>query len=338
MVATHLDRFAGQTSEVLGAILAQSLDCIKLINLDGEIEYVNPNGLKALGVGDFSELVGKRWPELWPAETRERISSALDLAARGQTDRFDGYCPDASGNPRWWDVSVSPILQEDGKVSHVLATSRDITERVQERLQGEMLQKRAQDKADRSDTVAREMRHRLKNQLAVVGSVASLLARNSSDAGELVQKLAGKLQALARAQDLLTIHHAEPPLVGVAVAQVLEASGAGERIEVGTMPDGRLGDDAIQQLALILGELQTNSLKYGALANDGGHITLTGTRSGRDLALHWHEDTGQAMEKPESEGAGFKLLTRLGSTSNLRASVQWHSRGPTIDFYVRALD
>ena len=338
MVAIQLDRFAGQTGEVLGAILAQSLDCIKLVNLDGEIEYVNPNGLRALGVGDFAELVGKRWPELWPAEARERVVSALDVAKRGQNDRFDGYCPDAAGNPRWWDVSVSPILHEDGKVSHILATSRDITDRVQERLQGEMLQKRAQDKADRSDTVAREMRHRLKNQLAVVGSVASLLARSSSDPAELVQKLSGKLQALGRAQDLLTVHHDEPPLVGVAVAQVLEASGAGERIEVGTMPEVRLGDDAVQQLALILGELQTNSLKYGALANDCGRITLTGTSSGRDLALHWHEDTGQAVEKPAREGAGFKLLTRLGSTSHARAGVQWHSRGPTIDFYVRALD
>lgn len=338
MAAIFLDRLAGQTSEVLGAILAQSLDCIKLVNLDGEIEYVNPNGLKALGVEDFSQLSGRPWSELWPDEARERVASALGLAWRGQNDRFDGYCPDANGNPRWWDVTVSPIRHGDGSVTHVLATSRDITERVQERVQGEMLYKRAQDKADRSDTVAREMRHRLKNQLAVVGSVASLLARSSADPGELVQKLSGKLQSLARAQDLLTIHHDEPPQVGVALAQVLEASGAGERIEVGTMPQGRLGDDSIQQLALILGELQTNSLKYGALIRNAGRITLTGTRSGREIAIHWHEDLGETIDAPKGEGSGFKLLQRLGSTSQSRAQVQWHSRGPTIDFYVRALD
>ena len=104
------------------------------------------------------------------------------------------------------------------------------------------------------------------------------------------------------------------------------------------MPAGKLGDDAIQQLALVLGELQTNSLKYGALSFDSGQITLTGTRSDAELAIHWHEDTGRKIDPPEVEGSGFKLLQRLGSTAGSRARVQWHSRGPKIDFYVRALD
>lgn len=338
MTDLFMTRFADQANDVLKGILDQTVECIMLVNLEGELEFINPNGLKAFGADDFSAIENREWPSLWSEDRADRAQAALDKAKRGQQDRFDGFAPDLDGAPHWWDVSVSPIVDDAGDITHILVTMRDVTLRVQEKLGERMKREEAERYAERSDSVAREMRHRLKNQLAVVGSVAKLLSRNSEDAAELVDKLVAKLQSLARAQDLLTINHAEPPEVGLAVAQVLEASGAGERIEVGTMPEGRLGDDAIQQLALILGELQTNSLKYGALANDSGCITLTGTRSGRDLALHWHEDTGQAMEAPEGEGAGFKLLTRLGSTSNSRASVQWHSRGPTIDFYVRALD
>ena len=333
-----MTRFAGQANDVLRGILDQTVECIMLVNLDGELEYINPNGLRAFGFDSFAQVVDRSWVDFWPEDRQSRASDALALARRGQQDRFEGYSPDARYAPHWWDVSVSPIVDETGTITHILATMRDVTMGVQERLGERMKREEAERFAKRSDSVAREMRHRLKNQLAVVGSVAKLLSRNSDSPADLTERLTEKLQALARAQDLLTINHDEPPEVGVAIAQVLEASGAGERIEVGTMPEGKLGDDAIQQLALILGELQTNSLKYGALFYDSGQITLTGTRNGTDLALHWHEDTGRKIDPPEVEGSGFKLLQRLGSTAQSRARVQWHSRGPTIDFHVRALD
>tara|TARA_A100001391_G_scaffold189752_1_gene161463 strand:+ start:262 stop:1278 length:1017 start_codon:yes stop_codon:yes gene_type:complete len=330
--------FADKANDVLQGILAQTVECIMLVNLDGELEYINPNGLRAFGFEDFSDVGDRRWADFWPADRQARAATAFDRARRGQQDRFEGYSPDRHQAPHWWDVSVSPIVGQDGAVTHILSSMRDVTIGVQERLGERMKREEAERFAERSDSVAREMRHRLKNQLAVVGSVAKLLSRNSDSPADLTERLTEKLQALARAQDLLTINHDEPPELGAAIAQVLEASGAGERIEVGTMPKGKLGDDAIQQMALILGELQTNSLKYGALSYDSGQITLTGTRNGSDLAIHWHEDTGRTIVPPEAEGSGFKLLQRLGSTPRSRARVQWHSRGPTIDFYVRALD
>lgn len=338
MADIFMTRFAEQANDVLRGILDQTVECIMLVNLDGELEYVNPNGLEALGFADFSGIGERRWSDFWPEDRQARAETAFDRARRGQQDRFEGYSPDPGRSPHWWDVSVSPIVDEDGKVTHILATMRDVTLGVQERLGERLKREEAERFAERSDGVAREMRHRLKNQLAVVGSVAKLLSRNSADPADLVDRLLAKLQALARAQDLLTIDHTEPPDVGFAIAQVLEASGAGDRIEVGTMPDAKLGDDAIQQLALLLGELQTNSLKYGALARDSGQITLTGTRAGSELALHWHEDIGSEIVPPDGSGSGFKLVERMGSTARSRARVQWHSRGPTIDFYIRVLN
>ena len=333
-----MTEFADQANDILRGILDQTAECIMLVNLEGELEYINPNGLRVLGFDNLADIRDRRWIDFWPVERRVQALAAFDRACRGQQDRFEGYSPDRHQAPHWWDVSVSPIVGKYGAVTHILSTMRDVTMGVQERLGERMKREEAERFAKRSDSVAREMRHRLKNQLAVVASVAMLLSRYSDSPADLTERLTVKLQALARAQDLLTIDRDEPPDICVAISQILEASGAGERIEVGTMPAGKLGDDAIQQLALVLGELQTNSLKYGALSFDSGQITLTGTRSDAELAIHWHEDTGRKIDPPEVEGSGFKLLQRLGSTAGSRARVQWHSRGPKIDFYVRALD
>ncbi len=208
---------------------------------------------------------------------------------------------------------------------------------MQERLDDRMKREAAERNAEHSDDVAREMRHRLKNQLAVVGSVAKLLARGATDAKDLTIRLDEKLQALARAQDLLTIDRAEPILADEAVRQVLNASGAGDRIEVLNVPSVGLGDETIQLLALILGELQTNSLKYGSLARDAGHITLSGHRSGDTLNLHWHEDIGAPMTPPEHKGSGTILIERIGSAGGSRATIEWHATGPSVNFSMRCL-
>ena len=70
---------------------------------------------------------------------------------------FRAFCPTAKGAPRWWDTTVSPIL-ENGRVTRVLATSRDVTgERTAE--------------AHRQ-LLVNELNHRVKNTLATVQALA----------------------------------------------------------------------------------------------------------------------------------------------------------------------
>ena len=335
MPQLFMQNFAKQANDVLRAILDQSTDCIKLVNLAGEIEYLNPNGLRALGIDSLDRVAGRPWSSVWPEANRDRVELALDRARRGQLDRFDGYCPNFRGEPRWWDVSVSPITDSDGRISHILATSRDVTERTQTGLGDRMRREEAERNAARSDDIAREMRHRLKNQLAVVSAVTKLLARRSNGSGDFIDRLEIKLQSLARAQDLLTVHRDTPPSARTVTMQVLDASGAGDRISVAHLPDVRLGDDAIQQIALVLGELQTNSLKYGALRREGGRIVLSGSAADRVLIFVWDEDLGETVASPQASGAGFALITRMGSVPGGTATIDWHETGLRIEFHVR---
>ncbi|MGL4395472.1 MAG: PAS domain-containing protein [Hyphomicrobium sp.] len=108
-------------------LLDASPDCVKLITASGGLHYVNVNGACLLELDDVSDVYGMPWTELWPSESRFLAEQALSDAQSGQVAHFSGYCPTAKGTPRWWDVIVSPILDDAGKVIWLLAVSRDVS-------------------------------------------------------------------------------------------------------------------------------------------------------------------------------------------------------------------
>ena len=335
METSFLTRYQDQSRDVLASILDHSQDCIKLIGLDGSLEFMNVNGREAMQIEDFSLVANAEWMSLWPEESRDQIANAFSSARDGVKDRFEGYCPTAKGEPRWWDVSVAPVRDRSGRITHVLATSRDITGLMHQRVNDRMRREKAEQNAAHSEVVAREMRHRLKNQLAVIASVTKLLIRSSTTAADLGQQLEKRLIALAHAQDVLTNHGDAPITASSALELVLAASGAGDRVEVLAMPAAILSEDTVPLLGLLLGEMQTNALKYGALAHENGKITLTGEVFDDVLHLHWHEECCASIPKPEREGTGSQLIKRIGSVGSHAAQIQWHERGVAIEIYLR---
>jgi diguanylate cyclase (GGDEF)-like protein/PAS domain S-box-containing protein len=126
-----------RASEALSrSMLEASADCIKLLSLDGRIEFMNGPGLRAMEIDDFATIKGELWCSLWPAEGKESARDAVIGACRGEPMRFHAYRPTAHGASRWWDVVVTPILCDRGSVKQLLAISRDTTihRRTSERL------------------------------------------------------------------------------------------------------------------------------------------------------------------------------------------------------------
>lgn len=329
------EQFADQAFDMLSAILDQSRECIKLLSRDGEFVYVNDAGRRIIGIGDTDTLNLSQWLARWPQDSREPITAVVERAQGGKSGRFEGYCPPLDGSPRWMELEVTPIHDDTGRQSHVLIISRDVTEAVNQRQSEQHRREAAEREAFLSDSVAREMRHRFKNQLAVISSLLRLSARNATDTADLATRFEQRLAALARAQDFLTIHHGDRMSAATAIEQILRASGAGERVEVAELPDVALADDSVQYLALILGELQTNALKYGALASPKGRITLSAEVEGDRLALRWRETGSAPVVAPTGQGGGLKLLERMGSRPGARATVDWQDTGMTVTFYVR---
>jgi PAS domain S-box-containing protein len=335
MKSGFFDRYHAEAGDVLDAILTTSRDCIMLLSLDGEIEYASNSAASALGLEDAADAVGESWPSFWPDSERAALNHALSVAARGEVSRYEGAIP-AIERSTYWQVTLSPVRGADQTVTHLLKVSTDITAEVEAAKARQRERDDAAAQIERADVIARELRHRLKNQLAIVGAVAKLLARHTDDAQQLASKLEDKLIALAQAQDLLSMLREAPLDAGEAVEQVMRASGAGERIDIADIPDARLPDESVQQLALILGELQTNALKHGALRTEEGRVHLSGTLGGEMLTFFWRETCPGQVRPVDTGGGGFQLIRRLGSSSGQKPRIGWNANGIEVDFHVRA--
>jgi formate hydrogenlyase transcriptional activator len=106
-----------------------SLDCIKVLDLDGRLVSMNAGGMQALDICDFGPFRNSSWPDMWPDASRPIVREAVQTARNAGVGRFVGFCPTANGTPKWWDVVVSAILNREGRPDRLLAVSRDITER-----------------------------------------------------------------------------------------------------------------------------------------------------------------------------------------------------------------
>ncbi|MBK4738773.1 PAS domain-containing hybrid sensor histidine kinase/response regulator [Noviherbaspirillum pedocola] len=105
-----------------------SSDCIKVIDLGGNIVHMNTPGLRALEVDSAGSVLGSQWSRLWPEASRSAVLAALREAATGTIACFRAACPTAKGTAKWWDVKVHPVKAADGSVDHFLVVSRDITD------------------------------------------------------------------------------------------------------------------------------------------------------------------------------------------------------------------
>ncbi|MBW3656653.1 MAG: PAS domain-containing protein, partial [Gemmatimonadetes bacterium] len=118
----------GTASSLDSAIFESSPDCVKLLDLEGHVLAMNRNGRCIMEIDDFTRLRGQPWHSLWPAESRGQILGAVESARAGNSARFTAFCPSAKGTPKWWDVTVTAVLDAAGRVASVLSVSRDITE------------------------------------------------------------------------------------------------------------------------------------------------------------------------------------------------------------------
>jgi PAS domain-containing protein len=153
-------------SDVLRGILAGCGDCIKILDLDGRLQFMSDGGKRVMEVEDFSVLKGCPWPDFWQGEGSTQVHDAVAAAKAGRTGRFQNHANTAKGTPRYWDVQVSPILGADGAPAHLLSISRDITE---EWRAAEELRKGA----ERHQFLAEELTHRVRNTLATVAAIAA---------------------------------------------------------------------------------------------------------------------------------------------------------------------
>ena len=301
---TQLDKDA----RFLRAVLAASDDCIKVLDLQGRIEFMSEGGLRGMEIADFETLRGTAWVDLWDGAGRLEAKAALATAQAGGSARFQGMAATAAGNPRYWDVQVSPIIAADGKPEAILSVSRDITQLHA----GE----------ERYRLLAGELNHRIKNLLAMVSGIVNQSLRSSNEPLDMMKRrLADRLQALAAAQDVLMMASRHGADLKQLVEVVLSPHRSGERIVAGG-PSVTLSSKCALAMALALHELGTNAVKYGALSQEGGHVDVSWRNQGGEFHFRWQESGGPPVTAPQRRGFGSQMIEKvlgnyLGGTAQL---------------------
>jgi len=166
------------------------------------------------------------------------------------------------------------------------------------------------------ELLAGEMSHRVKNLLAIATGLTNLTSRSSTSVEDMARALTQRLTALGRAHDLvrpLPGAQGRAALLGDLIAVLLSPYEEGEpfsqRIRV-AVPRMGVGEKSATALALVLHELGTNALKYGALSVDDGTLDISGAIEGDDVVIVWTERGGPRVESGNQQGYGSKMLQR----------------------------
>jgi PAS domain S-box-containing protein len=277
------------------SVVEASRDCIRVISPGGFVEYMNARGQALFEIDDFAGRNRSRyWPDMWPQESRASVEEALRAALSGEAAAFRALCPTAKGALRWWDTTVSPILEE-GRVIRVLATSRDVT--------GEM---RAE---SHRQLLVNELNHRVKNTLATIQSIASQSLRNAGVDMAVRGAFEGRLMAIAATHNVLT----DENWSAASLRQIIDGSVMPYRANPAQLTisgrDLMVSPKPAVVLALAFHELAINALKYGALSAPGGHVDIGwSVASGDQLDIIWTEHGGPAVRPPERRGFGSRIV------------------------------
>jgi len=218
------------------------------------------------------------------------------------------------GRVIWLSVRSSPVRDADNRLQYVVRVVQDITEH-------KALERRQKLLMD-------ELNHRVKNTLATVQSLASQTARAARTPGAFRERFEGRLIALSKAHDQLTIHHWESAdLRDLLSGSLAPYSGPHPERVVLRGEDVLLRPRAVLTLAMAVHELTTNAAKYGALSVPGGRIEIQWNAAHPDsrrpvLRIDWSEKGGPPASDPQQRGFGSKLIegsiaAELGGTARL---------------------
>lgn len=298
-------------SELAVSLLSSTADCVKVLALDGRLDQMSYAGMCAMEIDDFSTVRGHPWWDLWPDESRERLRAAVAEAGGGASTRLTAFCPTAKGNPRWWDVSVSPVRDESGRVSGVLSVSRDVTDHVEARRDAEAALSRAA-------LLLREIDHRVKNSLMLIVSLLRIQTRQLSDpaAVRALDEAASRVGTVARVHERLYMSDT-PSVVALDdylrhLCGDLEAAfrGADRPIRLALDPLVTSPDVAVA-LGLAAAELVSNAHRH---ARPGGALDIAVglARDAEGRGVLTVEDDGPGLPEdfaPEaSTGVGMRVI------------------------------
>jgi two-component sensor histidine kinase/ABC-type multidrug transport system ATPase subunit len=310
---TQLLERAREAEEQHRALLSESAEFRRLFQLapgffavlsgpDHVFTFANDAYIRLVGE---RELIGKSVREAIPEVSDQGLIELLDRVyqtgmqyqAEAQSVMIRNL---ASGELQetFLDFSYDAIRDAEGKITGVFVQGSDRSEDVR--------------RQHRQRLLLAELNHRVKNTLASVQSIVSQTLRSAPDPATAKRDIASRLAALSKAHNLLSAQEWTSADLGEIIGQEVAVFDP-ERISLDG-PSFTVSPRCSISLAMLIHELSTNAVKYGALSSDTGTVTID-WREQPDgcLTLAWRETGGPPAAEPVRKGFGTRLIESIVS-------------------------
>jgi two-component sensor histidine kinase len=252
-------------------------------------------------------------------EVRASLQRVLDTGQPSEMPPQPRAWDDLLGEAeaRYWRAIHTPLFGANGRITHILATVRDVTDEIVEQRVNEA-----------RGLLMREIDHRARNTLTIVQSIIRMT--EAEDLEVFKRVVQRRVAALARAQTTLARRKWQGAFLRELVDSELAAlAPPGAYALAG--PALMLPAPQVQAASMIVHELATNARKYGALSTCGGTVSVTwATEDGR-FRLTWAELGGPPANAPGRAGFGSRLIASLVRQLGGEFIYHWRAEGLRVD-------
>jgi two-component system CheB/CheR fusion protein len=269
---------------------------------EGQWTWCSPQWTAYTGQSEV-QAVGRGWLEPIHPEDRGLVLAAWRNAdENGLLEVHHRLLHAESGEYRTMHMRARPVTNDAGKIVEWFGTATDVDE---------MLQLQAH-----QQVLLHELQHRVRNTLAIVRSVAARTAETSDSVDEYAENLSGRIDAMARTQTLLTSAPGAAMPLEELVRNELSAQASDNKIEVKGPEIALLGSVA-ENISLVIHELTSNAVRYGALSHALGELSVRWSAEPDgagipNLKLIWQESGAPvSLEKPHRHGFGSQLIENV---------------------------
>ena len=244
------------------------------------------------------------------AEDIGRLRESIDAVFERGEDFLVEYRLAIPGQPlRWVECKGRLVNDAEGSPYRFSGTAIDVTARKTAEEQKQLLME--------------ELSHRVKNTFAMVQSLVSQSLRGTDSV--ISEGLQGRLAALSRAHEILLQKGWTSMTIRAVLKKVLRLEAESDRFVV-EGEDFELNAEMALSLSLLLHELATNAVKYGALSNDMGRVRIAWQFDDDRFRFHWAEEGGPAVTAPPREGFGSRLIA-MGLRGSRNAEIDYAKDG-----------